>query len=242
MFLTVLFIIGITSEGMTGALAAGRQKMDLFGVIMIAIITALGGGSVRDVLLGHYPLTWVRHPEYLLIVSAAAIITVSISGIMKHFRVLFLVLDAIGLGVFTVFGIRVALEMGHGAIIALVGATITGIMGGVLRDLFCTRIPLVFRKELYASILPIGVGVYYIFKTQNFSDEITALATIITVVGLRLLAIYFRLSLPHFKYQDAPTSRTRRSRFWKFRERLVPPEGYVLGKLPKRKQSKPDDC
>ena len=129
---------------------------------------------------------------------------------MKHFRVLFLVLDAIGLGVFTVFGIRVALEMGHGAIIALVGATITGIMGGVLRDLFCTRIPLVFRKELYASILPIGVGVYYIFKTQNFSDEITALATIITVVGLRLLAIYFRLSLPHFKYQDAPTSRTRR--------------------------------
>lgn len=85
MFLTVLFIIGITSEGMTGALAAGRQRMDLFGVIMIAIITALGGGSVRDVLLGHYPLTWVRHPEYLLIVSAAAIITVSISGIMKHF-------------------------------------------------------------------------------------------------------------------------------------------------------------
>ena len=93
-FLTVLFIIGITAEGMTGALAAGRERMDLFGVVMIACVTGIGGGSIRDILLGHHPLTWVQHRSYLVLISVAAIVTVSIAGLMRHFRTLFLVLDA----------------------------------------------------------------------------------------------------------------------------------------------------
>lgn len=216
MLLTVLFIIGITAEAMTGALAAGRQKMDLFGVTMVACVTALGGGSVRDMLLGHYPLVWVENPHYLVIVTVAAIVTVLTSPLMKYFRVLFLVLDSVGLAVFTVFGIRIALEMGYGFVVALVSGLITGVMGGILRDILCNRIPLVFHKELYASVVPLGVFVYLGFKELGIDEEITVITSLLTVFIVRILAIYFKLSLPVFDYQENQAPRLDRNKIWDF--------------------------
>src|SRR5471030_116286 len=150
--LLMLYLVAITAEAMTGALSAGRRGMDWFGVVLIACVTALGGGSVRDVLLGHYPLTWVKHPEYLVLTSIAALVTVFIAPLMRHLRSLFLVLDALGLVAFTLIGCMTALEMGQGMMVASVSGVITGVFGGVLRDIFCNDIPLVFRRELYASV------------------------------------------------------------------------------------------
>ena len=98
---------------MTGALSAGRRSMDWFGVTLIACVTALGGGSVRDVLLGHYPLTWVKHPEYLVLTCCAAFVTIIIAKWMSQLRSIFLILDALGLIGFTIIGCQIALQMGH---------------------------------------------------------------------------------------------------------------------------------
>lgn len=201
--LTTLWAIGITAEAMTGALAAGRERMDLFGVIMVAMVTAIGGGSIRDVLLGNYPLIWVRSPIYVLVIIAAAIVTVSIARLMKYFKPVFLGLDALGLIVFSILGAKIALGMGHGVIIAVVGAVITGVAGGILRDLLCDRIPLVFREELYASIAVIAALLYIGLVFVGVPDQAAVIATLVVGFALRILALKFRWRLPVFDYQES---------------------------------------
>ena len=218
-FLTVLFLIGITAEAMTGALAAGRERMDLFGVVIVACVTAIGGGSIRDVLLGHYPLIWVEHPSYLVLVALAAVITVIVAPIMQHFRVLFLGLDALGLAVFAIIGTRVALEMGHGVVIAVAAAVITGVFGGVMRDLLCDRVPLVFRQELYASIAILAALLFLGLTAAGVSENWSAVITLVVGFGLRVAAIRFKLGLPVFDYyQEAERRpRGRRRHRWSIR-------------------------
>ena len=202
MLLTVIYIIAITAEAMTGALSAGRRSMDWFGVIIIACVTALGGGSVRDVLLGHYPLTWVKHPEYLVLTCAAALFTIFIAKWMRQLRSIFLLLDALGLIGFTIIGCQIAMHMGHGFVVSAVAGVLTGVSGGILRDILCNDVPLVFRRELYASVAFVAVIFYWVCATLNFSQEVTIISTLIFGFSLRCIAIYFGLEMPKFIYKD----------------------------------------
>ncbi|MCF9034733.1 trimeric intracellular cation channel family protein [Acinetobacter nectaris] len=202
MLLTIIYIIAITAEAMTGALSAGRRSMDWFGVILIACVTALGGGSVRDVLLGHYPLGWVKHPEYLVLTCCAALFTILIANWMKHLRSIFLLLDALGLIGFTIIGCQIAIQMGHGFVVSAVAGIMTGVSGGILRDILCNDVPLIFRRELYASISFVSVICYWLCMHFGLVLEWTVVTTLVFGFSLRVIAIYFGLEMPKFIYQD----------------------------------------
>ncbi|RNE48802.1 trimeric intracellular cation channel family protein [Corynebacterium alimapuense] len=204
--LTALFVIGIVAEAVAAALSAGQQRMDLFGVIALAALTALGGGTIRDILLDSYPLTWVEEPIYLIIVVIAAIITVSLSFLMHHFRRLFLLMDAIGLATFSVLGTQVALGLGHGFVIACVAAVVNGVSGGVLRDLMSDRVPLVFSKELYASIAILATTIYIGLLELGLPENWVIMITLTVTFVVRVIAMFFGMSLPVFDYQDKEPS------------------------------------
>src|ERR1700712_1574460 len=160
--LHLLSLLALGAQAITAALAAGRRSMDWVGVCMLGCITALGGGTIRDVLLGHYPLVWVQHPSYLLLTAGAALITILIARSVHRLNTAFLVLDAIGLVVFTMIGCDVARQVDPSLplVIVVVSGMITGCAGGVLRDILCNDVPLLFRAELYASI-SIVTGLFY---------------------------------------------------------------------------------
>ncbi len=198
--LHAVFLVAITAEAMTAALAAGRRSMDWFGVAMLGCITALGGGSIRDVLLGHYPLTWVAHPEYLIITAGAALATIAIARIVHRLRHAFLLLDAIGLVVFTVIGCNVAMAMDQPLLIVIVAGMITGCLGGVLRDVLCNDVPLLFRSELYASV-SVVTGAIYVGGTRFGLPHEAVMVTAMAVgLALRLLALRYNWNMPKFVY------------------------------------------
>jgi uncharacterized membrane protein YeiH len=167
------------------------------------MLLMLGGGSVRDMLLGHYPLTWVKHPEYLVLTTFAALVTIFIAPLMRHLRSLFLVLDALGLVAFTLIGCMTALEMGQGMLVASVSGVITGVFGGILRDIFCNDIPLIFRRELYASVSFAAAWCFLLCTYWNMPNEQAIFVTLFGGLLLRLLAIRFNWEMPKFVYNDA---------------------------------------
>ncbi|MDL0080888.1 MULTISPECIES: trimeric intracellular cation channel family protein [Helicobacter] len=200
MFLLVLYIIGITAEGMSGALIAGRYKMDLIGVLFIALAAAIGGGSVRDILFNHYPLTWVAHPEYIIIVCAAALLTTLIPSVIARLEKLFLVLDALGLVTFAVIGAEIARAQGLGVVLVVTSGVITAVFGGVLRDIFCGIVPLVFRKEFYAGVAILTSLIYYGLSLLEWDLEVASIVAVVSGFIIRILAIWYNFSVPVFSY------------------------------------------
>lgn len=200
MFLLVLYIIGITAEGMSGALIAGRHKMDLIGVLFIALAAAIGGGSIRDILFNHYPLTWVAHPEYIIIVCTAALLTTLIPSVIARLEKLFLMLDALGLVAFAVIGAEIARSQGYGVVLVVSSGVITAVFGGVLRDIFCGIVPLVFRKELYAGVAILTSLIYYGLNVLEWDLQVASIVAVISGFIVRILAIWYKISVPIFSY------------------------------------------
>lgn len=209
MILHYLFILGICVEAITGAIAAGRKKMDFFGVIMIASITALGGGTVRDILFNTHPMTWVAHPKYLIYTSACAFMTIFIAHSLVRIMKVFLILDALGLAAFVVIGTQKILTAGFPISVAIISGMITGISGGMLRDILCNDIPLVLRKEMYAVIALAGAVFFIMLRHFQVPHDVNVIVTLISIFSVRLLAIFFHIEIPKFDYSHS-LKRSRR--------------------------------
>jgi uncharacterized membrane protein YeiH len=200
--LHVLLVLAAAAQAMTAALAAGRRSMDWVGVCLLGCVTALGGGSLRDVLLGHYPLLWVAYPSYLALTAGAALFTIMIARMVHRLHLAFLVLDAIGLVVFTIAGCDVALQLHESLPIVIVAGMITGCAGGVLRDILCNDIPLLFRSELYASVSAVTGVVYFAALWFGLNHDVATALAFAVGLPFRLLAIRFKWEMPKFVFTD----------------------------------------
>jgi uncharacterized membrane protein YeiH len=198
--LHVLSLLAPAAQAMTAALAAGRRSMDWVGVCLLGCVTALGGGSLRDVLLGHYPLVWVANPSYLALTAGAALVTIMMARLVHRLQLAFLVLDAIGLVVFTIAGCDVALQLHESLPIVIIAGMITGCAGGVLRDILCNDIPLLFRSELYASVSVVTGAIYVAALGLGLNHDVATALAFAVGLSFRLLAIRFKWEMPKFVF------------------------------------------
>jgi uncharacterized membrane protein YeiH len=196
-------LFGVAVFAITGALMAGRKAMDLFGVLVIAVITALGGGTLRDLILDNHPVSWIRNDTYILIASIAAVGTVLWVRLTQpiHERGL-LIADAFGLAVFTVIGTEVALQHNVPYSTAVIMGVMTGVAGGVMRDVICNEIPLIFQKEIYATACILGSLVFIVMRELETPHWLDTGVAMLTVLLTRLAAIRWHLSLPRFHLLD----------------------------------------
>ena len=202
-FFSVIDVAGVFAGAMSGALTARRNRdyhFDFVGVLGLGFITALGGGTIRDVLLGHYPLVWVQSPMLLAITIVAALMTIPIARLVHRLNAMFLVLDAIGLVVVTMAGCDVAWQMDASLPIVIVAGMITGCAGGVLRDILCNDVPLLFRSELYASV-SVVTGLFYATGfALTLNNGLWTGLTFLLGLSFRLLAIRYKWDMPKFVF------------------------------------------
>jgi len=198
MTIYILDLFGVAVFAITGALAAGKKKMDLFGVVVLALATALGGGTLRDVILGAYPVFWISDPTYILVGTAAAIAIFVIARFSRPPAKALSFADAFGLAIFTVIGTQKAISLGVPGSIAVIMGVMTGVAGGIIRDVLSGEIPLVLKAEIYATASLCG-AVIFAMLTEYFPAMPLPAPTAITVIlSLRLAAIHWKLSLPVF--------------------------------------------
>ena len=195
----VLDIIGTFAFAISGALVASKKEFDLFGVIIIAFATAVGGGMMRDVLINAHPINWIGDLNYIWTILAAVVFTFLFkSKIAPLSKTLFL-FDTIGIGVFTLLGTQKGLSYDLHPFIAIVMGMVSSVMGGVIRDVLTNEVPLIFKKEIYASACLAGGAVYLATNYFNMPESVQFMATILTVIIIRLLAVRFKLKLPKIK-------------------------------------------
>jgi len=195
----VIDITGTVVFAISGALTAAQKRFDLMGVSIIAFVTALGGGTIRDVLIGAQPVGWMQSKWFLVAVVIGVFLAYLFHKRLQYLRKTFFLFDAIGLGVFAIGGLEKALSYNIDPVYAVMCGMITGTMGGLLRDVLCNDVPLIFRKEIYATAALIGASVYLGLDYLGLGYFINFPISILIVILVRIIAVRFNLGLPKIK-------------------------------------------
>lgn len=191
-----LDIIGTLVFSISGALTAIYKKLDLFGVFCIAFVTALGGGTLRDILIGNAPVGWMIDLKYIIIIFIGFLLSIIFNKYLEKLRLSLFLFDSVGLGVFTLIGIEKGIEHQLHPIICIILGTLTATFGGVIRDILCNEIPVLFRKEVYATLCIIGGFLFFLLLELKINEELLYLSTSLFIITFRLIAFKFNWSLP----------------------------------------------
>lgn len=189
-------ILGTVAFAISGVLVAMEKRLDLFGVGIIALVTAIGGGTLRDLLIGSTPVTWATTPLYMYVILGSVLFAIVFQSRLKYLRKSLFLFDTIGIGLYTMVGVEKGVQAGLEPLICVTLGTITASFGGVLRDILCNEIPVIFRKEIYATACILGGVGYFLLLKIPVPEAYAYLSGIALVIGIRLLAVRYRIALP----------------------------------------------
>lgn len=194
--LNLVDILGTIAFTISGVSAAMQKRLDIFGILVIAFITALGGGTLRDVMIGDLPVAWIRDIRYPLIVVATTVAAIVFNRLLRNWQNTLLIFDALGLGLFTIIGLQKGIAYGLHPAICIALGTITGCFGGVIRDVILRNIPLIFQKEIYATACIIGGSSYFLLQLTPMDKGWLEGVCIGLIFFIRILSVWFGLKLP----------------------------------------------
>ncbi|MGY5850898.1 trimeric intracellular cation channel family protein [Salegentibacter sp. F14] len=194
----ILDILGTMAFAISGALAAMDRRLDLFGIFIVAFVTASGGGTLRDILIGDTPVNWMQNTIYIYLIGAVTVLAIIFRNKINYLKKSLFLFDTIGLGVFTITGVEIGIRNGLDPIISIALGAMTGTFGGVLRDILCNEIPVIFRKEIYATACIVGGLVFVIMHALGANLDVIYITTSIIVIGIRLVVVKFHISLPYY--------------------------------------------
>ncbi|MCX2583405.1 trimeric intracellular cation channel family protein [Pedobacter sp. MR22-3] len=196
----ILEILGTVAFSISGTFTAMQRKLDPFGVLIIAFVTSIGGGTVRDLLIGDTPVAWMRDIQTCLIILATSLVAMFFKAQVQKLKITLFLFDSLGLGFFTMLGLLKGIAFGLNPGVCIALGTITGCFGGIIRDTLLNTIPLIFRKEIYATACILGGSIYFLLLEFGVGSVIAKLAVIAIIFLLRVVAVKYKLSLPKFNY------------------------------------------
>lgn len=196
MFYTI-DILGTIAFAISGVLVAMNKKMDLFGILIIAFVTAIGGGTIRDILIGRTPVSWMLDMNFTYVIIGATVLAIVLRNKINYLRTSLFLFDTIGIGLYTVVGIEKGLNAGLDPIICIALGTISACFGGVIRDILCNEIPVIFRKEIYATACILGGLTYFLFRKLPIEYDFVFIIAGSVVIVTRLIAVKFKIALPN---------------------------------------------
>ncbi len=197
-FLYIIEILGTFSFAVSGAFSAMEKKLDPFGVLILSFVTAIGGGTLRDMMIGNLPVGWLKNETAILVILIAAFGTMFFGKYLKKLTTTLFLFDALGLGLFTLVGIELAIQKSFSMGICIALGTITASFGGVIRDVLLNNVPLVFRKELYAVASIVGGIIYFGLKSTSLDNGVSTVICILLIFMIRVLAVRYKIMLPLF--------------------------------------------
>jgi len=180
----------------SGILTATRNRLDWFGGLVIAVVTAVGGGTLRDMMIGSTPVGWMQDMNYLTVILSGSLVAYFFRGTVRRLRRTMFLFDSIGIGLFTILGLTKTLDAGLSVPVALLMGVVSAVFGGVVRDTLCNEVPLIFRKEIYATACLAGAILFVGLSYFGVADNVAIISTVVFIILLRILAVRFHWSLP----------------------------------------------